>query len=331
MAHRSIVELMRVSAPERDLAWLQESLVNAVQLELSTIPPYLTAYWSIKGGETKGMIFNIILQEMAHMGQAANLLTGIGGTPAIRSEAPSYPVLGLPGGVRPEVYVYLSSLTKTWLLEVAMNIEYPEDPIKATSLVIGVEEYPTIGAFYTAIQQAITDLQPTFDPSKQLSVNIGGNQVEVVSSVDEANAAITIIMEQGEGTSTNPDEPSGGLAHYYTFASIYHGREFVESGGTWSYSGDVIPWPETYDVRLIPKDGYPDAPLSVQTTLAEFLRVYGLLLDNLQAAWVNTDPNELSNAIINMGALQEPVIALMQTPISGGTGNYGPYWNLTTT
>jgi hypothetical protein len=328
MAHRPIVELMRVSESERDLAWLQESLVNAVQLELATLPPYLTAYWSIKGGEVKGMIFSIILQEMAHMGQAANLLTGLGGTPAIRSAAPTYPGFGLPGGVRPEVYVYLSGLTKIWLLEVAMNIEYPEDPIKASKLVLGVEEYPTIGAFYTAIQETIEQLQPTFDPTKQLSVNIGGNQVEVVSSVDEATNAITIIMEQGEGTSTSPDEPTGGLAHYYTFGSIYHGREFVESGGQWSYSGPVIPWPETYDIQPVPKDGYPDAPTSVQTTLAEFQRAYELLLDNLQSAWVNTDPDSLTNAIINMGALQEPVITLMQTPIAGGKGNYGPYWNL---
>ena len=322
MAHRRIVELMRVSESERDLPWLQEMLTNAVQLELSTIPPYLTAYWSVKGGEVKGMIFGIILQEMFHMGQAANLLTGIGGTPAINTDPPSYPG-NLPGGVRPELTVYVASLTTTWLNDVAMQIEYPEDgPI---TLFEG-DEYPTIGAFYTAIEEAIENLKPAFDTTRQLSLDVGGNQVEVVPTWEKAIEAIQIIKEQGEGTSTSPDEPGGGLAHYYTFGSIYNGREYVETNGVWGYTGDIIPFPETYNIQSVPLAGYPDAPESVQTTIAELQRVYSLLLDNLQSAWVNTDASALTNAIINMGALQEPVITLMQTPISGGIGNYGPVW-----
>jgi len=36
-----------VQKANRDLGWLQESLLAAIQLELSTIPPYLYAIWSI--------------------------------------------------------------------------------------------------------------------------------------------------------------------------------------------------------------------------------------------------------------------------------------------
>ena len=115
MAHRRIVELMRVQPEVRDIGWLQESLASAVQLELATIPTYLTAYWSVKSGEVQQLILEVVLQEMYHMGLAANLLTGIGGTPEITADAPVYPG-PLPGGVRPELTVYIEGLSLDWLL-----------------------------------------------------------------------------------------------------------------------------------------------------------------------------------------------------------------------
>lgn len=321
MAKRTIAELM--AAPVHDLAWLQDSLVSAVQLELATLPTYLTAYWSVKSGPVQGLIFTVILQEMFHMGQAANILTGIGGTPEINVDVPTYPG-PLPGDVRPWIRVDIQGLTLEWLDLVAMQIEYPEGgPIK----LFRGQFYPTIGAFYTAIQSAIKDLQPAFDTGKQLSLKVGGNVVQVISTPEEAIAAIELIKEQGEGTSTSPDA-GPTLAHYYVFAEIYHGATIVydPTTKTWTYTGAPIPFPPTYPVKPVPKEGYPDAPQEVQTTIGEFQAAYTLLLDNLQAAWANTDPDALSNAIINMGALSGPAITLMQTPMADGTSNYGPVW-----
>ncbi len=323
MANRRIVELMQVHESQRGIPWLQQSLASAVQLELATIPTYLTAWWSVKEGSVQGLIFNVVLQEMFHMGQAANLLTGIGGTPEINTDPPVYPG-PLPGGVRPGLIVDIQGLTPDWLENVAMQIEYPESgPI----VLYRGESYPTIGAFYTAIQEVIAATQPTFDTSKQLELNIAGNQVKAVSTPEEAIAAIQVIKEQGEGTRTSPDAGTE-LAHYYVFSEIWHGATLVfdPSTGKWTYTGDPIPFPSVYPVDSVPVNGYPDAPEEVQTTIQQFQSAYTLLLDNLQSAWVNTDPTTLSNAIINMSALQTPAIALMQTPISGGTGNYGPVW-----
>ncbi len=47
----NIVQLMQVPPPQHDLAWLQEALQAAIQLELATLPPYLCAMWSIASGD----------------------------------------------------------------------------------------------------------------------------------------------------------------------------------------------------------------------------------------------------------------------------------------
>ncbi len=204
MRKRNIVELMKVAEPVRDLAWLRESLMNAVQLELSTLPPYLCAYWSItpESDQTAaGMIHEIYIQEMKHMGLAANMLVGIGGTPEINSDVPAYPG-PLPGGVMPELKVYLAGITPDYVKNVCMAIESPETPLAKAA-----DPFPTIGAFYDAIASAFQSLQPAITTTNQQSSAFrDGEQVVVITTVDDALKAIKTIEIEGEGTSTSPDE-----------------------------------------------------------------------------------------------------------------------------
>lgn len=325
MANQRIVELLSVAHELRDIQWLRDSLAAAVQLELATLPPYLTAYWSIKSptGEAASLVKSIALQEMCHMGQAANILTGIGGPPHINSQVPVYPG-PLPGGVRPHLEVYLGGLSLRWLDKVAMQIEYPESgPI---ALFLGVT-YPTIGAFYDAIESAIVALKPAFDPAKQLDVSIGTNTVKIIHDVAEATAAIRLIKLQGEGTSTTP-LAGQELAHYYEFAEIFHGKKLVVDPVTkkWSYSGGPIPFPDVYPLDRVPAGGYPQATGDALAKLHLFQNTYTGVLDNLQTAWATTSPDALGAAIGAMFSLQAPAVALMKIPIPHGTGNYGPTW-----
>src|SRR5262245_7093514 len=82
---------------------LKDALQTAMQLEFSTIPPYLCAQWSISSDPSgvAGMIENIVLQEMYHFALAGNMLTAIGGVPSIANAAfiPRYPTDLLPGGI----------------------------------------------------------------------------------------------------------------------------------------------------------------------------------------------------------------------------------------
>ena len=83
---------------------LKDQLQLAMQLEFYTVPTYLTTLYSIVDGcniEIYNTIREIVMQEMMHFAQAANLLISIGGTPVIDSPdfAPRYSPCGLLGSV----------------------------------------------------------------------------------------------------------------------------------------------------------------------------------------------------------------------------------------
>ncbi|HYL97665.1 MAG TPA: ferritin-like protein [Blastocatellia bacterium] len=325
---RTIPELMLVPSEQRDLAWLQSSLASAIELELATLPPYLCAYWSIKDSTTTAatLINSIVLQEMLHMGLAANMLTTIGGTPAINANIPAYPG-PLPGDVRPQLTVYLAGLSKDYLNDVCMQIEYPESgPI---ALFKGVS-YPTIGAFYDAIRNAFLLVNPTFSGKNQLTAQVGSgkdNTVFPILSLADAEKAIQEIKEQGEGTSQSPDAVGfgGELAHYYKFAEIYNGAALVKVKGKWQYTGDPIPFPDVYPMGRVPSGGWANPPGNVSSLLQQVNSAYQTILDGLQAAWATGSQDQLNDAIGNMFSLSGPAIQLMQIPIGGGSSyNYGP-------
>ena len=133
---------------------LKKSLRAAIKLEFATIPPYLTAMWSIKEptDPVKITIFGIVLEEMGHMGLACNMLVALGESPALATPGfvPTFPG-PLPGDVHPGLTVGLRRLTPSQL-KTFMDIEYPEGgPITA----LAARAFETIGAFYAALLQGL--------------------------------------------------------------------------------------------------------------------------------------------------------------------------------
>jgi hypothetical protein len=47
MSHK-VAELMKSPLQQRNLGWLQKMLQAAVELELSTLPPYLCGQWALE-------------------------------------------------------------------------------------------------------------------------------------------------------------------------------------------------------------------------------------------------------------------------------------------
>jgi hypothetical protein len=84
------------------IAGLHRHLEAAMQLEHATIPPYLTALYSIRPG-MNAEAFNIIrvvaVEEMLHLTLAGNLLNAVGGKPNLTAKGfvPDYPAF-LPDG-----------------------------------------------------------------------------------------------------------------------------------------------------------------------------------------------------------------------------------------
>ena len=75
---------------------LKAHLQKAIEVEHSTIPPYLCALYSIKDGhnqEAAQIIKSVVLEEMLHMILAANVLNAIGGEPILTHPkfVPKYP------------------------------------------------------------------------------------------------------------------------------------------------------------------------------------------------------------------------------------------------
>jgi len=317
-ARRGVQELMEVPANKHDKAWLQEALQSAIQLEMSTIPPYLCASWSVinRADPVARTLKQIAVEEMVHMGLAANLLSAVGGTPKINAlgVVPTYPN-EMPGGVHPGLMISLQGLNRD-SLTTFMEIEKPDFTPIVTALHLG-ETYATIGAFYQAIEAAFAALQPG-DVTGAKQVAIAG--VTAVTDVASAVAAIRKIREEGEGTPQVPGTPFAStpgtkLAHYYRFGEIYHGKRAVQTPEGWKYRGEPVLFPETYPVAVVPKGGYAES--------LEFDKLYTRMLGLLQEAWTNGDRGPVSDAIdIMRGEMGDAGRALAAKPLPQGGGNY---------
>ncbi len=82
--------------PKEKIIELREMLQKAVELEFATIPPYLTAAFSIHPKANRSsfeIIHSVYMEEMLHMVLAANVLNAIGGTIKLGKEnIPKYPL-----------------------------------------------------------------------------------------------------------------------------------------------------------------------------------------------------------------------------------------------
>ena len=282
---RALVELMTVPASKRDDRWLEKGLQAAIQLELSTIPPYLYAAWSIDRShdpsDTRSVIVGIAVEEMLHMGIACNLLASIGGQPRIVQAAPTYPT-ELPKDIHQGLPVGLEPLSRELLLRTFMGIEEP-----SVLFVDDPEFTPSgstlIGEFYDEIQRRVMDSRATsFSTDRQLDLQQvfpTATSSFVIASRDDVRAAVDLIKRQGEGTATGPFEVSTPekveLAHFYQFGEIAHGRRLTRTR-PFTYTGEAVEMPAVRPVT-------PAA--STQPEAAEFNRLYSDILRDLDRAW----------------------------------------------
>jgi hypothetical protein len=312
-----------LAEPAHDLDWLRNALQVAIQLELSTLPPYLTARWTIQSGSdpVARSIYQIRQEEMFHFGLACNLLAAVGGVPLLADDAvvPKYPG-PLPGGVRPGLVVSLRKLSREQAA-VFMAIEYPQTgPVTRTDA-----RADTIGEFYEAILAAFGKLKPVLSVDRQLD---GFLDLFKVDSPGKVEDAIRLINLQGEGSNKSPEERPGDLAHFYRFGEIFHGKRLiVDAQGHWDYKGPDLPMPAVHDMADVPPGGYrrEDVPdIETWDLIERFDGQYSGMLRQLQDAWVHGDPSILGGAIGQMGAMGVTGRKLVQQPRPDGRGNYGP-------
>jgi len=315
-------------------AGLQRALQFAIELEHSTIPPYLYALYSLRpngNDEIAELIKSVVVQEMLHLSIACNILNSIGGIPRIDDPAfvPKYPG-HLPGGVEGSLVVGLEPFSKQVVLDTFMVIEEPEDPLHFPVLEMeaAVKPKTTIGQFYEAIIKQIQDLGNRIfigDPKQQLTTGFSPLRTMCIHSVESASEAIKLIVSQGEGTKKSPLASEGEPAHYYRFAEVYYGKKLIPnpdiSPGTpdYVYGGHSIEFnpADVWPVIANPNsNSYERGTKAFNLNLA-FNQTYTELLMNLQRIF-SGEPDRLGPAITLMESMQEQAVVLMSTEVVPG-------------
>lgn len=327
---------------------LMTYLRSAMQLEHATIPPYLTAMYSIHPGTNSDAVHIlrvVVVEEMLHLTIAANLLNSVGGKPDLTAPGfvPEYPT-GLPDG-ETDFKVSLERFSKE-AIETFLKIERPARAPNETQRVVPrrssavplalVPEEPdhgyySIGEFYEEIARGFKFLYeqqgPSLfkgDPKRQITSEYyysGGGELHAVTDLKSALAGIELISRQGEGLGGGIYDSEKELAHYYRFDQLRRGRYYLAGDKPHEPTGPEfrVDWDAVYPIeknaRLSDYDGNPELARAAQG----FNRVYGEFLAALTTAF-DGQPAKLLEAVPQMFRLRNGMMQLMRNPAPGPGG-----------
>lgn len=342
--------LRHLLSPEDDdtectLDLLRQQLQTAIQVEWATIPTYLTSLYSIVDGcntEIYQLIRGVIMQEMLHFTQVANILIAVDGNPLIdhASVTPSYPT-HLPGEVLPHLWVSLKKASLPHIHNVFMAIELPRNTQVAGDI---DNDLYTIGALYEEVSDCIEELgDGIFNPTTltqqvQWPWNAEGDVGTVYPILNALNAthAIDSIVSQGEGADElDPKDIEGNtLAHFFQFEEIVCQRHLAHNNitDTYSYTGAPIPFNEDgiWPMRRNPRASNILNNTNCLTETKLFHLAYRNMLRKMQEVFSGS-PDEIFNAVSMMESLQVHAKRLMWTRFrpddSADHTTCGPVWD----
>ncbi len=233
-------------------------LKQALKLEHATIPPYLTALYSIKPGknlEAFHVIRQVAVEEMLHLCLVANVFNAVGGdlknTLTAPDFVPRYPT-PIPTGAS-DFKVDLRRFSKK-TVETFMKIERAEEVEEGKPLVVSrtlqevghfltihngqpSDTFFSIGLFYAEIIRGLNALYREMgnalfcgDPARQITPDYyynGGGDIVPVTDLRSAIRALRVIQEQGEGSRVGAIyDAERELGHYYRFEQLLHGKYY---------------------------------------------------------------------------------------------------------
>jgi hypothetical protein len=294
------------------------NLRSAVAAELTTLPTYLYAYWSVTplrdggsaGGEAaRTTIMSVVLEEMLHFGLSSNILNALGGTADFITPpyAPVFPCNLLrsrhhdPPGWGPVVRLLPLSADA---VELFMQIELPawDDP-----------GGPTLGEFYDEYVSALLPAETAdYRHGRQLAPwdNPGAGQLLSIACRADADRAITEILDQGEGLSSQThNDGDHELAHYWKFDEI---RQQIADAQI-DLGRDVYPVIGDPSTHL---SAYTADQVAANTA---FNRTYTALLLSIQAALYSASPDLFPAATNLMGRLGQQAAVLRNLGAVPGT------------
>jgi len=331
-----------------DLDGLRRHLSAALQLEHATIPPYLTALYSIEPGtnsEAYHILRAVVVEEMLHLTLAANILNAVGGEPdlTVPGFVPSYPAY-LPDG-ETDFQVDLRQFSRE-AVEMFLKIERPattgdagvrtvhreatEGTLRAARVHDDSEEhFYSIGEFYQAIEEGLVHLHAEHgdaifsgDPDRQVTPEYyysGGGDVVAVTDLASARAAIRLISEQGEGVGGAIFDYEDEIAHYYRFQQLMLGRYYREGdeGGRPTGAAVEVDWDAVLPIATNARLADVPEGSELRTAMVAFNACYGDFLRLLTRAF-RGEPKLLIEAVGDMFRIKELAYQLMRQPLAAG-------------
>ncbi len=328
---------------------LYTKLQTAVELELATIPPYLTAVFSIHRDANRvsaSLIRSVYMEEMLHLVLAGNLMTATGGGAKLgRSNIPVYPLrLEFEGKEFEdrEFDVELARFSKE-TIDIFRQIELPEwaKPQPEVAVLGFKIDGFSIGDFYESIRKELADLCKAIGEDKvftgklkhQISEDYywgAGGKPLVVTDMESASKAIDQIVEQGEGAGGSffdgdvqfgqPEE----MAHYFRFNEIYHERHYkLDDEVKKPPTGDplAVDWEAVYPIKPNCKHADFKSSPELSALNREFNYKYSLMLSQLEEGF-NGNPKAFYTAIMDgMHDLGPLAFKMVELPIKGDPEN----------
>jgi hypothetical protein len=343
--------LTRITSVEE----LHRHLHAALQLEHATIPPYLTALYSIRpgtNGEAYRVLRAVVVEEMLHLTLAANILNAVGGTPDLTTPdfVPEYPAY-LPDG-ETDFQVDLQRFSKA-AIDTFLKIERPakaeiagkarivrrRKPVRGALRAARVadnsdEHFYSIGEFYADIATGLAALQEqrgakalfSGDPAKQVGPEYyysGGGEIITVTDLSSAQAAIRLISEQGEGIGGGIFDYENEISHFYRFEQLKLGRFYQKGDNPGLPTGATVDvdWDAVYPVKTNARlADYADGS-ELRAAAADFNAYYKRFLGMLTTAFAGR-PQLLIEAVGEMFRIKEMACRLMRNPITETGGEH---------
>ncbi len=230
-------------------------LAEAAAIEHNLMCCYLYAAWSLKRDERDGLdadavpivagwrraILAVAIEEMTHLTLAGNLTSAIGGAPHLSH--PNFPIL--PGYHPSGVVVELAPFSPA-VLDHFIFLERPEGlavddsaefvhgaayhrTIRRGRLMPSAQDYLTVGHLYRSIRRGFHHLARLHgeaalfvgDVRSQIGpADAGLPGLMTIGSLEEADAAIETIIEQGEGAPGHSEN-----SHYNRFLAVKRAYE----------------------------------------------------------------------------------------------------------
>ena len=285
-------------------------LCLAAELEHALMCEYLYAAFSLKQGAGPGVmpeqveaverwravILKVATEEMLHWALVNNILTAVGSAPFVSRPHLPHQAKGYPAGVQLALVPFGETALRHFLylerpegmeMEDAegFTAEGPALPIMSEDDIVPfAQEFSTVGHLYRSIDAGLVNLAETLGEdglfigphrAQATAQDFGWPDLVPVNDLASATAAITRIVEQGEGARGEYTE-----AHYGRFLAVYE-----EYTAMCAADPDFEPAHPNLPGGVRPVEGMEPAVLITDPTTAAvtdlFDSVYDLLLQML--------------------------------------------------